>query len=70
MSIIPEETNDVIRLKKIYGYYLNRFVEEFERLKSVNGQWHSAILKNTSIKIIDIYEDFQKNHMDSINAIG
>ena len=70
MTIIPEETNDVIRLKKIYGYYLNRFVEEFERLKSVNGQWHSAILKNTSIKIIDIYEDFQKNHIDSINAIG
>ena len=38
MKIIPEETNDVIRLKKIYGYYLNRFIEEFERFKSINGQ--------------------------------
>ena len=68
MKIIPEETDSAIQLKKIYGYYLNRFIEEFERLKLINSECHSKTLIDTSQKIISLYENFIKDHLGSINA--
>ena len=68
MKIIPEETDNAIQLKKIYGYYLNRFIEEFERLKLINSECHSKTLIDTSQKIISLYENFIKDHLGSINA--
>ena len=70
MKIMPKETNEVIKLKTNYGYFLNKFIEEFERLKSVNASLHSKNFAETGKKIVGIYNDFEKTYLDSINAIA
>ena len=68
-KIIPRETNNVIAMKKVYGYYLNRIIEEYERLKIINSVLHR---KNTVIicdKIAEIYGDYQKSITDIINSV-
>jgi hypothetical protein len=67
MKIIPKETNNVINMKKTYGYYLNRIIDEYERIKSINSFLHKKNLVNTCEKITEIYGDFQKGTADIIN---
>jgi sorting nexin-7/30/sorting nexin-8 len=67
MKIIPKETNNVIYLKKTYGYYLNRIIDEYERIKSINSILHKKNLVNACEKITEIYGDFQKGTADIIN---
>jgi hypothetical protein len=67
MKIIPKETNNVINIKKIYGYYLNRIIDEYERLKLINSSLHKKNLLNACDKITEIYGDFQKGTADIIN---
>ena len=70
MKIIPKDTNNVINLKKIYGYYLNRIIEEYERLNSINSSLHKKNLMNSCAKIIEIYGDFQRGTAEIINCIS
>ena len=67
MKIIPKETNNVIYMKKTYGYYLNRIIEEYERLKIINSHLHRKNLVNACEKLSEIYGDFQKGTSDIIN---
>ena len=67
MKIIPKETNNVINIKKTYGYYLNRIIEEYERLKLINSHLHRKNLVNACEKLSEIYGDFQKGTSDIIN---
>lgn len=67
MKIIPKETNNVINMKKNYGYYLNRIIDEYERIKSINSFLHKKNLVNACEKINEIYGDFQKGTADIIN---
>ena len=66
-KMIPKETNNVINMKKIYGYYLNRIIDEYERLKSINSFLHKKNIANACEKIIEIYGDFQKGTSDIHN---
>ena len=67
MKIIPKETKNVINLKKTYGYYLNRIIDEYERLKSINSSLHKKNLVNACEKLTEIYGDFLKGTTDIIN---
>ena len=67
MKIIPKETNNVINLKKTYGYYLNRIIDEYERIKVINSFSHKKNLINACEKLTEIYGDFQKGTADIIN---
>ena len=67
MKIIPKETNNVINMKKAYGYYLNRIIDEYERLKSINSFLHKKNLINACEKLMEIYGDFQKGASDIHN---
>ena len=67
MKIIPKETNNVINLKKTYGYYLNRIIDEYERIKAINSISHKKNLINACEKLTEIYGDFQKGTADIIN---
>ena len=69
-KIIPKETNNVINLKKTYGYYLNRIIDEYERLKSINSSLHKKNLISACEKITEIYGDFQKRTNDIINLFN
>ena len=44
----PEETNNVLNLKNIYGVYLNSLIDEYERIRLLNGQKN----KENTIKIL------------------
>ena len=66
MKIIPKETNNVINIKKIYGYYLNRIIDEYERIKLINSSLHKTNLLNACEKITEIYGDFQKGNAEII----
>ena len=66
MKIIPKETNNVINIKKVYGYYLNRIIDEYERIKLINSSLHKANLLNACAKITEIYRDFQKGNAEII----
>ena len=68
MKMIPKETNNVINIKKEYGYYLNRIIDEYERLKSINSFLHRKNLVNACEKIIEIYGDFQRCTADIHNS--
>ena len=67
MKIIPKETNNVINMKKTYGYYLNRIIDEYERLKSINSFLHKKNLSGACEKLMEIYGDFQKGTADIHN---
>jgi sorting nexin-7/30/sorting nexin-8 len=67
MKIIPKETNNVIGLKKVYGYYLNRIISEYERIKFINTSFHPKNLVNACEKITEIYADFQKGSSEIIS---
>ena len=66
MKIIPKETNNVINLKKTYGYYLNRIIDEYERIKLINSSLHKTNLLKACEKITEIYGDFQKGNAEII----
>ena len=38
--MLTKETNNVLDLKKFYGYYLNMFYKEYDRIKYLNGFKH------------------------------
>ena len=66
-KILPKETINVINMKKIYGFYLNRMIEEYERIKAINSDNHKKNLIYACERTIEIYGDFQKGTADIIN---
>ena len=66
-KILPKETVNVINLKKLYGFYLNAIIEEYERIKTINSNMHKKNLINSCERIIEIYSDYQKGIADIIN---
>ena len=70
MKMLPKETENVIGLKKTYGFYLNRILEEYERIKLINSNNHKKTIIYVCEKIIEIYSDFQKGTVDIINILN
>ena len=70
MKMLPKETENVIGLKKNYGFYLNRILEEYERIKLINSNNHKKTIIYVCEKIIEIYSDFQKGTVDIINILN
>ena len=67
IKILPKDTNNVINMKKSYGFYLNRIIEEYERFREINSDLHKKIMIRTYIKLIEIYGDYQKAITDIMN---
>ena len=67
IKILPKDTNNVINMKKSYGFYLNRIIEEYGRFREINSDLHKKIMIRTCIKLIEIYGDYQKATADIMN---
>ena len=67
IRILPKETTNVTNMKKAYGFYLNRLIEEYERFKAINADLHKKVIIRTCIKLIEIYGDYQKGTADIMN---
>ena len=39
-KMLPKETKTCINSKEIYGFYLNRLISEFERMRQINAYFH------------------------------
>ena len=63
-NMLVNETNSVINLKQIYGYYLNSVNNEFERLEKIFAFGHQQNLIENSKKQITIISELFKNISD------
>ena len=60
-KICFKETNNAIANKKKYGYFLNRLISEYVRMRNINAAENKDKLKQFSQKEAQIVTDFFKN---------
>ena len=59
-KICFKETNNVIKYKEKYGYYLNRLISEYVRMKNINAYENKEIVKQFSKKEGQIASEYFK----------
>jgi len=57
-KMLPKDTQNVINLKEFYGYYLNRTISEYERMRNLNGILDKDIININLSKLIQISTEF------------
>ena len=60
-KMLCNETNTVINLKQIYGYYLNSATKEFERIRKITAFGHRQNVTDSAKKQITIISELFKN---------
>ena len=60
-KMLCNETNTVINLKQIYGYYLNSATKEFERIRKIIAFGHRQNVSDGAKKQIVIISELFKN---------
>ena len=68
-KICSKDTNNCIQRRIYYGYYLNRAIEEYERMKNLNGYFHKENLMNFCRNLVDIISEFHKNIAENLTAL-
>lgn len=68
-KICAKDTNSCIQRRIYYGYYLNRAIEEFERIRNLNGCFHKDNHMNFCRKQTDIIGEFHKSLAESLTAL-
>ena len=63
-KMLCNETNAVINIKQLYGYYLNCAKNEFERIRKLNGFGHKKNISDNSKLQITILSELFKNISD------
>ena len=56
--MLYNETNGVNNQKQLYGFYLNRVISEYERMKEINAEKHLATVLKIFEKQTDATTDF------------
>ena len=56
--MFPKETNNVINLKEYYGFFLNRAISEYERMRNLNGILNKDIITTNIKKLTEILSKF------------
>ena len=60
-KMLCNETNSVINMKQLYGYYLNSANKEFERIRKLTSFGHRQNISDNSKKQITIISELFKN---------
>ena len=68
-KMCAKETASVIQLRQSYGYYLNRVIEEFERIRKLNSINHKENQINFCKKLTDILSEFDRSVVDILTAL-
>ena len=68
-KICYKETITIINLRQFYGYFLNRIISEFERIKAINSNLHVKTFSSVCAKLGEIMIDFHKNIADRILTV-
>ena len=57
-KMCPKETLNAINVKEFYGYYLNRTISEYERMRNLNGVLNKDIITTNINKLTQISTKF------------
>ena len=57
-KMCPKETSNAINSKEFYGYYLNRALSEYERIRNLNGVLSKEIITTNINKLTKISGEF------------
>ena len=57
-KICFKETNNVIKIKEKYGYYLNRLISEYERMRNINAIENKAKMIQYAKKQQEIFSEY------------
>ena len=66
-KMLPKDSQHVLELKQWYGYYLNRIIDEYERIKDLNASRHRTRILAFSKSNTDILTDLHVAHADLIS---
>ena len=59
-KMLPNETKRVRKLREIYGYYLNTFISEYERIRLLNSKRHKDVVIRFAKIIADMLIQFHR----------
>ena len=68
-KMLPKETKACINSKETYGFYLNRLISEFERMRQINAYFHKKKGVHFCQEQIIICSDYTRNLGDIIMII-
>ena len=68
-KICSKDTNTCIQRRIYYGYYLNKAIEEFERVRTLNGNFHKENFMNYCRNLSDIISEFHKSIAENLTAL-
>ena len=66
--MLYKETNNVIEMKQIYGYYLNRVLSEYVRIRKLNGEGQKQNVSENAKFQTSIISELFKNISDIANG--
>ena len=59
-KILSKDTKNTIKLKKVYGFYLNSIIEEYDRVKSLHANLHKERVVYFCKEQTNMFNDFIK----------
>ena len=68
-KILYKDTFTVNNQKKLYGFYLNRIIAEYERMKNVNGERHLKEMTKIFEKQTEVTTDFITTLADNSTSL-
>jgi len=68
-KMLYSETNGVNKQKQIYGFYLNRVIQEYDRMKKVNAERHLQAVLKIFEKQTNVTTDFITSLADNSTAL-
>ena len=68
-KMLYSETNGVNKQKQIYGFYLNRVIAEYDRMKKVNAERHLKTVLKIFEKQTNVTTDFITSLADNSTAL-
>ena len=69
-KMLPKDTSTVKMLKLNYGFYLNRIIEEYQRLRELNGKNHSFCISVYCQKHTSLFAELQASLGEVIAFLG
>ena len=68
-KMCAKETANVIQLRQYYGYFLNRVIEEYERIRKLNSNNHKKTQISFCKSLTDILSEFDKNVVEILTSL-
>ena len=69
-KILYKDTINVNNQKQLYGFYLNRIIAEYERMRNVNSERHLKKALDIFEKLTEVSADFTTSLTDSADVLN